>query len=51
VTPTKLGRATARLDIGFPLLRSAEISRRPFVAFSVSPWLEQGRQRDGRGSR
>ena len=48
LAPTKLGRATARLDFGYPVVRSREVSNRPFIAISVSPWLEQGRQRDGR---
>jgi hypothetical protein len=48
LTPTRLGRATARLDVGFPLLRSAGVPARPFVAISISPWLEQGRHRDAR---
>jgi hypothetical protein len=48
LTPTRLGRATARLDLGYPLLRSPGVRARPFVALGISPWLEQGRHRDGR---
>lgn len=48
LAPTRLGRATARLDLGYPLLRSPGVPTRPFVALSISPWLEQGRHRDGR---
>lgn len=48
LAPTRLGRATARLDLGYPLLRSGGAAARPFIALSISPWLEQGRGRDGR---
>lgn len=45
LTPTRLGRATARLDLGYPVMRSAGVPARPFIALSISPWLEQGRGR------
>ncbi|MHB1224047.1 MAG: hypothetical protein ACYC2G_08420 [Gemmatimonadaceae bacterium] len=48
MAPTRLGRATARLDVGYPLLRSGGVAARPFIALSISPWLQQGRERDGR---
>jgi hypothetical protein len=51
LAPTKLGRGTARLDIGFPVVGSGNVSRRPFIAISVMPWLEQARHRDGRTDR
>ena len=50
IVPTKIGRATFRLDVGYPLLRSRELRQRPFVGISLTPWLEGGRQRDGRSS-
>lgn len=51
LAPAKPGRATPRLDIGFPIVRSADVPRKAFIALTVSPWLQQGRWRDGRGSR
>lgn len=51
LTPTRAGMARIGLDVGFPLLRAAGIPSRPFIAFSVSPWLEAGRLRDGRRAR
>jgi hypothetical protein len=46
--PTRAGRAAARLDVGYPLLHPGGTRGRPFIAVSVSPWLEAGRHRDGR---
>lgn len=51
LAPTRLGRATARLDLGLPVLRGPGVRGRPFLAISISPWLEQGRHRDGRDGR
>lgn len=48
LTPARAGRATARLDLGYPLLRSGGVRARPFVAISITPWLDQERHRDGR---
>jgi hypothetical protein len=50
LAPTKPGRATARLDVGFPVFGTGA-ERRPFIGLSVSSWLDQGRRRDGRGAR
>ena len=50
VVPTKIGRATFRIDVGYPLLRSRELRQRPYVGISFTPGLEGGRQRDGRSS-
>jgi hypothetical protein len=49
LAPTRLGRATARLDVGYPVIRSAGLRTGPVVALSITPWLEQGRHRDGHG--
>ena len=49
--PARLGRVTARLDFSVPVLRSGDVRGRPFVAIGITPWLEQDRQRDGRGIR
>ena len=46
--PTRVARATLRLDLAVPVGAPAGVSRRPFLAFSISPWLEQERHRDGR---
>ncbi|GAC1690462.1 MAG: hypothetical protein NVS9B3_09040 [Gemmatimonadaceae bacterium] len=36
-----------RLDIGFPVVRSATLNPRVLVAVSVSPWITDGRGREG----
>jgi hypothetical protein len=48
LSPRKAGRATARLDIGYPVVRMGDIPGRPFLAIGISPWLDQGRRRDER---
>lgn len=48
MVPARLGRATARLDLAYPVVRSPAVRQRPFVSISITPWFEQGRQRDGR---
>ena len=45
LAPTRLGRATARLDIGWPVWRAADAPRGLAIGIAVSPWLEQGRGR------
>jgi hypothetical protein len=45
LTPTQFGRATIRLDIGFPIVRSAAISPRPYFGVSVAPAFGSGRLR------
>lgn len=49
LSPLRQGIATLRLDVGFPVMHSAGLPSRPFVALSISPWLGAGRQRDGLG--
>lgn len=49
LSPMRQGVATLRLDVGIPVMHSAGLTSRPFVALSISPWLGAGRQRDGRG--
>lgn len=51
MAPARLGRMTARLDFGLPVVRSGDASGRPFIAIGITPWLEQDRQRDGRRTR
>ena len=46
LSPRRAGRATIRLDYGFPILASG-ISRKPRFSVSVVPWLEAARHRDG----
>lgn len=48
LAPTRAGRATARLDVGFPVLHSPGVRRQPFLAISITPWFENARHRDGR---
>ena len=45
LAPTRLGRATARLDIGWPVWREADAPRGLAIGIAVSPWIEQGRGR------
>ncbi|HYV97752.1 MAG TPA: hypothetical protein VE967_09880 [Gemmatimonadaceae bacterium] len=51
LAPTRLGRATARLDVGWPVVRRGEANAKPFMAIGITQWLEQDRSRDGRRSR
>jgi hypothetical protein len=46
--PLRSGRASFRLDIGFPLVRSPQLGRRPYVGVMVIPWLGAERERGGR---
>jgi hypothetical protein len=48
LAPSRLGRATARVDFVVPFAHSGDVRARPFVALGISPWLEQDRSRDGR---
>jgi hypothetical protein len=48
LTPTRSGMARIGLDVGFPVVRSAGIPNRPFIALTITPWLESSRMRDGR---
>jgi hypothetical protein len=48
LAPTKTGRGTFRLDVGYPVVASPTLHRRTFVALSVAPWFGDMRQRDGR---
>ena len=47
LTPTRFGRATIGLDVGFPVLRSPQVARRPYVGVSITPPFGAGRRRDG----
>ena len=49
LTPTRLGRATARLDIGYPIAASSSLaSRAVYVGIGLSPWWGDDRHRAGR---
>jgi len=48
LTPARLGRATARLDVGFPVAASALAKRGVYVGLGVSPWWGDDRHRPGR---
>ncbi|HKG92781.1 MAG TPA: hypothetical protein VKA84_12845 [Gemmatimonadaceae bacterium] len=48
LAPTKVGRGIARLDVGLPVVASADVRRRPYVAIALTPWMGDGRRRDGR---
>jgi hypothetical protein len=51
LAPARLGRATARLDVGYPVVSSGDVKNRPFISIGITPWLEQDRLRDGRRAR
>jgi hypothetical protein len=48
LAPLRPGRGTFRVDIGFPIVRSPELRRRPYISVLVVPWLGANRERDGR---
>ena len=45
LTPTHLGRAALRFDVGYPVSAPPEVRRRVFVGLSLVPWIEAGRSR------
>lgn len=47
IAPRRGGRATFRIDLGVPVIRSPALHRGPFVGLLVVPWLGADRQRDG----
>ena len=47
LTPHRFIRSAIRIDVGFPVLRSPQIARRPYLSFSLVPSLGNGRQRTG----
>ena len=51
LAPRKTGRGTARLDIGYPIIRVGDVPRRLVFSIGISPSLDQGRRRDGRDGR
>jgi len=51
LAPRSPGRATFRLDVGYPVTRSAGVPARPYIGVSVVPWLGADRERDGRRER
>lgn len=46
--PTRIARATLRLDVSVPVGAPSGLSHRPIVSFTLTPWLEHERHRDGR---
>jgi hypothetical protein len=48
LAPTRAGRATARLDVGMPVVGSSLLRRGPYVAIGISPWWGDDRHRVGR---
>ena len=49
LTPTRLGRASVRFDVGYPVIASPGVARRLFFGVTLSPWIEAGRSRAGAG--
>jgi len=47
LTPTRFGRSTFGIDLAFPVVRSAQVRGRPYVAISIRPAFGLGRGRDG----
>lgn len=47
LTPTRFGQSTLGVDVGFPLLRSAQVPGRPYLAVSIRPGFGLSRERDG----
>ena len=48
LTPTRMGRATARLDLGFPVAGSSLAKRGVYLGIGLSPWWGDDRHRPGR---
>jgi len=48
LTPTRVGRATARLDLGYPVAGSRLAKRGFYVGIGLSPWWGDDRHRTGR---
>ena len=47
LTPHRFGRSVIRVDVGYPVVRSGQIPRRPFVSLTLVPPFGFGRQRSG----
>lgn len=48
LAPTRLGSASIRFDLGYPIAASSGVvRRRPFFGVTLSPWIEAGRSRTG----
>jgi hypothetical protein len=45
--PTRLGSASIRFDVGYPVLAPSSVQRRLFFGVTLSPWIEAGRARQG----
>jgi hypothetical protein len=48
LSPTRLGRATARLDVGYPISRSPLAKRGLYFGIGLSPWWGDDRHRPSR---
>ena len=48
LSPTRLGRATARLDVGYPISSSALAKHGLYVGIGLSPWWGDDRHRPSR---
>jgi len=48
LAPARAGRATARLDVGFPVVGSSLLRKGPYIAIGISPWWGDERHRAGR---
>ncbi|HEU4643654.1 MAG TPA: hypothetical protein VFS44_14450 [Gemmatimonadaceae bacterium] len=51
LAPRRAGRATFRVDVGFPVTHSPGLKGKPYFGVTVMPWLGADRERDGRRDR
>jgi len=49
LVPRRPGRATVRLDYGFPVTATPGIKRTPLLSITILPWLEASRHREKSG--
>lgn len=47
LVPTRFGRSTLGLDVGIPVVRSAQVRRRVYIGVSITPAFGSRRRRDG----
>lgn len=48
LAPRRAGRATFRVDVGYPLVHSPQLKGKPYIGILIMPWLGADRERDGR---
>ncbi|HEX6534518.1 MAG TPA: hypothetical protein VF041_07970 [Gemmatimonadaceae bacterium] len=48
LAPRRAGRATFRIDVGYPVAHSPQLRGKPYIGILIMPWLGADRERDGR---